>query len=80
VDNGGNPVTVVVTGDIDTGTWVLNTDYYISSITHTGSGAFVENPTTGFSDFTIGQGVNSVTYDNEPCASNGCPSPTGRIG
>jgi hypothetical protein len=79
VDNNGAPVTVYVYGDTDTGTWMLNHQYYISSISHTGSGAFAENPANGDSGFIIGQGVNSVTYDNEPCASNGCtalPAPT----
>src|ERR1019366_6303918 len=63
VDNSGSPVTVSVSGDTDTtgGIWVLNGLYYISSISHTGSGAFAENPANGDSGFIIGQGVNSVT-------------------
>jgi hypothetical protein len=75
VDNNGNTVIVNVYGDTDTGTWVLNTNYYINSITHAGSGPFYGYPATSHSYFTIGQGVNSVTYDNEPCASGGCPYP-----
>jgi hypothetical protein len=75
VDNNGNAVIVEVSGDAETGTWVLNHQYYISSITHTGSGGFGEDPVTSISVFFLGQGVNSVTYDNEPCASGGCPYP-----
>jgi hypothetical protein len=75
VENNGNLVIVNVTGDTDTGTWVLNTNYYINSITFTGSAYFYGVTANGDSYFEISQGVNSVTYDNEPCASGGCPYP-----
>jgi len=82
VDNSGAPVTVSVSGDTDTtgGIWVLNGLYYISSISFTGPGLLTSHDTyTGASKFTIGQGTNVLTYDNEACDSNGCPgAPTGR--
>jgi hypothetical protein len=85
VDNNGNPVTVSVSGDADTGTagWVLNTNYYIlpmTGISLTGLGSLTSgNTNTGASSFTIGQGTNALTYINVACGSNGCPgAPTGR--
>jgi hypothetical protein len=82
VGNSGAPVTVSVSGDTDTtgGIWVLNGLYYISSISFTGPGLLTSSDTyTGASSFTIGQGTNVLTYDNEACDSNGCPgAPTGR--
>jgi hypothetical protein len=82
VDNNGIPVSVSVSGDTDTGTWLLNTNYYIplGGITFTGPGVLTSgNTSTGASSFTIGQGTNVLTYDNEACDSNGCPgAPTGR--
>ena len=82
VDNSGSPVSVSVSGDTDTtgGIWVLNGLYYISSISFNGPGLLTSHDTyTGASSFTIGQGTNALTYDNEACNSNGCPgAPTGR--
>jgi hypothetical protein len=82
VDNTGAAVTVNVSGDTDTNiSYVLGHQYFINSITYSGSGSLTfADLTDGDSSFTIGQGINQLTYDNEPCASNGCPSPTGRIG
>jgi hypothetical protein len=74
VDNTGTAVTVYVTGDTDTGRYVLNTDYYISGITFVGPGSLTSaNTYTGASSFTIGQGTNALTYDNEQCNESGCP-------
>jgi hypothetical protein len=78
VDNTGTAVTVYVTGDTDTGRYVLNTDYYISGITFVGPGSLTSaNTYTGASSFTIGQGTNALTYDNEQCNESGCPAPVG---
>ena len=74
VDNKGNPVVIYVSGDLDNGAYVLNTDYYISSISFTGPGSVTySNTYLALADFTIGQGTNALTYDNEQCNESGCP-------
>ena len=81
VDNTGAPVVVTVAGDVDTGTWVRGVNYYIASITFAGPGTLLTDSTaTAISTFSIGQGTNAITYDNEPCDSNGCTSNTGITG
>lgn len=77
VDNNGNPVTVYVSGDTDAGGIV---PYYISSITFNGPG-LLTSASIADSDasFTIGQGTNAITYDNEACNESGCPGGTGLV-
>ena len=56
----GNAVTVTVTEQAFPGV-------HIESINYGGNGTLTySSTTTGESDFTVGQGINEVTYDNEP--------------
>lgn len=73
----GSPVAVEVTERASTGV-------YVESIVYAGNGSLISSDTTsGYIDFYLGEGVNTVTYDNEP--SNPLSPPpgsvrTGRIG
>ena len=66
----GNAVTVTVTEQAFPGV-------HIESINYGGNGTLTySSTTTGESDFTVGQGINEVTYDNEPNP----PGNTGLLG
>lgn len=67
VQSNGNPVTVTVTEAAFAGV-------HVESITYGGNGTLTNaSTTTGESDFTLGIGINEVTYDNEP-------NPPGNVG
>ena len=77
VDNSGSAVTIYVSGDTDAGGIV---PYYISSITFNGPGSLTSSDAADSdASFTIGQGTNALTYDNEACNESGCPGGTGLV-